>query len=178
MKKIALALSSAALAAALLSGCAEDAAEETCGPPQPVTVNVNGVPAQTTPAPAAPHAASTGDVAINLTSFDFALRGGGGGGGRSGGGGARSGGGSRSGGSGGGGGRSSYTAPKVGSKPKAGEGGVRVPSSSRPNKTYTSNSTTNNYTYVRQSDGMWLPFYMGMVMGEALDNDHIPAGCR
>lgn len=107
---------------------------------------------------------------IALQSFDVPLKGGGGGGGggRSGGGGGRSSsGGTRSGGG-------SYGGSKSGGSSSSGSSSSRVPSST-PDRGYRPAPGAPHYTYVRQSNGSWLPFLGGVIAGEALD--HAPAGC-
>lgn len=115
---------------------------------------------------------------IALQSYDVPLKGGGGGGG----GGHSSGGGSHS--SGGSGGRSSggsktsggsYGSSKGGSSSGSGGGSSRMPAS-KPTSGYHPAPGQPHYTYVRQSNGSWLPFLGGVIAGEALSN--APAGCR
>lgn len=152
IKKTSTLLAGVGIAGALLVGCGAE--EKTCAPQ------------------------AMGSVA--LQSFDAPLKGGGGGGGGGGrgsgggskGGSSSSGGGSKS--SGGGGGSSK---PAIGSKPSS-DSGVRLPSTSRPDSGYRPAPGQNNYTYVRQDDGSWLPFMGGILMGEAMNDNQIPSGCR
>lgn len=165
MKKTLTTLSAAALAGALLVGCgSEEASEITCGPEQPQAM----VQLQSISAPMPERGGGGGGGGG---------RGGGGGsvggsrGGSSSGGGSKVGGGSSSSGGGGGG----YSKPAIGSKPSAGQGGVRVPSAGAPSKGYKPKPGQKNPTYVRQSDGTWLPFIAGVVVGDALSEP--PEGC-
>ena len=115
-----------------------------------------------------------GSTSIQLQSFDLPLRGGGGGGG--GGGGHAGGGGGRS---SGGGTRSSggsYGASKGGSSSSRGGGSSARMPASKPSSGYHPAPGAPHYTYVRQSNGSWLPFLGGVIAGEALSQP--PAGCR
>ncbi|QSM01145.1 hypothetical protein SEA_NANOSMITE_121 [Mycobacterium phage Nanosmite] len=115
----------------------------------------------------APNAAG----AVALKSVEFPLRpsGGGGGGGRGGGGGGSKGGSSsKSGGS--------YGSSKGGSSSKGG-GSSKPVTPRKPTSGYKPRpGTSAPPTYVRQSDGSWLPFVGGVLVGEALSD--APEGCR
>jgi len=111
---------------------------------------------------------------IALQSYDVPLKGGGGGGGGGhssggGGGGRSSSGGSKS--SGG-----SYGSSKGGSTSSGGGGSSARMPASKPSSGYHPAPGQPHYTYVRQSNGSWLPFLGGVIAGEALSNP--PAGCR
>lgn len=154
MRKLLLALPAVALTGSLLmTGCSSS--PSTCAP------------------------MSEGPIGVQLQSYDLPLRGGGGGGG---GGGHSSGGGGHSSSSGGrssGGGTrtsgGSYGASKGGSSSSSGGSSARMPAS-KPSSGYHPAPGAPHYTYVRQSNGSWLPFLGGVIAGEALSQP--PAGCR
>lgn len=104
---------------------------------------------------------------IALQSAEAPLKGGSGGGGGGGGRGGGGGGGSRGGSSSGGG-------SKGGSSIGGGSGAPRGPSG-KPNSGYRPAPGKPAPTYVRQPDGMWLPFIAGAVVGDAMSEP--PAGC-
>lgn len=149
--KILTLIPAAALAGSLLlTGC--DSSPSTCGP------------------------MASGHIA--LQSFDLPLKGGGGGGGGGHGGGSGGGGGRGS--SGGAGGSKSsggsYGSSKGGSSSSSGGGSSpRMPAAGKPDRGYSPAPGQPHYTYVRQSNGSWLPFLGGVIAGEALSN--APKGC-
>lgn len=158
MKKAFAVLSAAALTGAILTAC--DAQESTCGPQAMGSIALQSM---SQPMPEGGGSGSSG--------------GGGGGGSRGGSSGGSSSGGSRGGSSVGGGGKSGGSGGSGSNKSGSSGGGYtpRAPSSA-PDRGYRPAPGQPNYTYVRQSDGSWLPFLGGVLMGEALSDP--PAGCR
>lgn len=156
MKKTLIAASAAVLTSALISSCGSGEAEEsTCGP-----------------------------MALQSISQPLPDRGGGGGGGggRGGGGGGGKGGsssgGSKSGGGGSGGGSKPGSGTSTGKpaspkSPQPPSAGSRLPQ--KPNRGYHSTPGQPAPTYVRQSNGMWMPFIGGLIVGDMLATP--PEGC-